>query len=87
MFVNGDTVIYFVILGVQYFPKETKILICNKNNTTNIYRIQTFHSIMCGNFCIGFTDFMIKGKTMLNNTKLFSPNEYEKIDKTKLKFF
>ena len=42
---------------------------------------------MCGNFCIGFTNFMIKGKTMLNNTKLFSPNEYEKIDKIILKFF
>ena len=42
---------------------------------------------MCGNFCIGFTDFMIKDKTMLNNTKLFSPNEYENIDKIILKFF
>ena len=29
-------------------------------------------------FCIGFIDFMLQGKSLLDYTNLFSPNEYEK---------
>ena len=47
----------------------------------NIYRIQAYDSIMCGYFCIGFIDFMLKGKSLLDYTNLFSPNDYEKNDK------
>ena len=36
---------------------------------------------MCGYFCIGFVDFMLKGKSLLEYTNLFSPNEYKKNDK------
>ena len=43
--------------------------------------------IMCGYFCIGFIDFMLKGKRSLEYANLFSPNEYEKNDKTILKYF
>ena len=32
---------------------------------------------MCGYFCIGFTDFILKGKTLLDYI-FFSPNEYER---------
>ena len=32
-------------------------------------------------------DFMLKGKSLLDYTDLFSPNDYEKNDKTKLKYF
>ena len=53
----------------------------------NIYRIQTYDSIMCGYFCIGFIDFMIKSKSLLDYTNLFFPNDYEKNDKMILKFF
>ena len=42
---------------------------------------------MCGKFCIGFTDFMLKGKSLLDSTNLFSPNDYEKKDETILKYF
>ena len=35
-------------------------------------------SIMCGYFCIGFIDFMLKGISLLENINLFSPNEYKK---------
>ena len=41
----------------------------------NIYRIQAYDSIMCRYFCIGFIDFMLKGKSSLEYTNLFSPNE------------
>ena len=57
------------------------------NITTNIYRIQVYDLIMCGYFCIGFIDFMLKGKSLLEYTNLFSPNEYKKNDKIILKYF
>ena len=47
---------------------------------TNIYRIQAYNSIMCGYSFTGFIDFMLKGKTLLDYTKLFSPKDYEKYD-------
>ena len=44
-------------------------------------------SIMCGYFCVGFIDFMLKGKRLLYYTSLFSPNDYEMNDKIILKYF
>ena len=32
-------------------------------------------------FCIGFIDFMLKGKSLLKYKSLFSPNDYGKNDK------
>ena len=54
---------------------------------TNIYRVQANDSIKSGYVCIGFIDFMVKGKTLLDYTNLFSPNIYEKNDKIILKYF
>ena len=42
---------------------------------------------MCGYFYIAFIDFMLKGKSLLHYTNLFSPNNYEKNDKIILKYF
>ena len=42
---------------------------------------------MCGYFCIRFIDFMLKGKSLLDYTNLFSPNNYEGNDKIMLKYF
>ena len=42
---------------------------------------------MCGYFCIRLIDFVLKGKSLLEYTGLFSPNEYEKNDKIILKYF
>ena len=42
---------------------------------------------MCGYFCIGIIDLMLKGKILLDYTNLFPPNDYEKNDKTILKYF
>ena len=36
---------------------------------------------MCGYFCIGFVEFMLKSKNLLDSTNLFSPNECEKMIK------
>ena len=42
---------------------------------------------MCGYFCIGFIDFMLKDKNLLEYTNLFSPNKYKMNDKLILKYF
>ena len=57
-------VTYFDSFGLDDITKEISKFIGNKNITTNIYRIKAYDSIMCGCFCIGFTDFMLKGKTL-----------------------
>ena len=42
---------------------------------------------MCGYFYIGFIDFMLKGKSLLEYTSLFFPYEYKENDKIILKYF
>ena len=42
---------------------------------------------MSGYFCIGFIDFTLRGKTLLQYTNLYSPNDYKKNDKIILKYF
>ena len=42
---------------------------------------------MCGYICIGFVYFTVKGKSLLDYTNLFSPNDYKKSDKIILKHF
>ena len=66
--------------------KTFKKFISSKNITTNIYRKQTYDSIMCGYFCIGLIDFMLKGKILTNFANLFSPNNFEDNDKRILKY-
>ena len=71
----------------ERIPKEITKFIGNKNIITNIYRIQAYDSIIRGYFCIGFIDFMLNGKHLLDYTKLFSPDEYKKNGKIVLKYF
>ena len=52
-----------------------------------MYRIQANYSVMCGYFCIGFIDFVLKVKSLLDYANLFSSNEYEKNDKIIQKYF
>ena len=75
---NAENVTYFDSFGVKHIPKEIRKFIRNKNPKTDIYRIQAHDSIICGYFCIGFIDFMLKGKNLLEYAILFSPNEPEK---------
>ena len=57
----------------------------NKTIITNICRIQVYIAIMRWYFCIGFIDFVLKVKHLLDGTNLFSPNDYEKDDEIILK--
>ena len=87
LYVNGNNIIYFDSLGVEHIPEEIEKSIGNKIVIINIYRRQAYDLIMCVYFCIGFIDFMLKGKSLLDYTNLFSPNDYEKNDKIILKYF
>ena len=83
---------YFDNFCVEHIPKEIKkfieiSLIKGSTITTNIYRIQACDSVMCGYFCIGFIDFMLKDKSLTGFTNLFSSNNLKKNDDIILNFF
>ena len=61
---NGNIVIYFERIEVEHIPREFKIFIGNKNIKTNIYRMNAYNSIMCGQFFFGFIDFMLNTKSL-----------------------
>ena len=69
--VNNNYATYFDSFGVEHIPKEIKELVKNKNIKTYIFRIQANDSVMCGYFCTGFIDFLLKGKTFTEFTNLF----------------
>ena len=74
LYANRNNVIYFDSFEVEHIPQKIKKFIGNKNFITNVYIIQACDSMKCGNFCIGFIDFMLKGKSLLDHTNLSSPN-------------
>ena len=82
-----NNVTYFDSFRVEHIPKEIRTFIGNKNIKTNIFRIQTYDSIVCGYFCIGFIDFMLAGKTLTNFLNLSSPNNFKRNDDIILNFF
>ena len=79
---------YFDSFGVEHVQKEIKAFIDRSLSiTTKVFKIQAYNSIMCGYFCIGFIDFMLKGKILTDFTNLFSPNNFKKNDNTILNYF
>ena len=64
MYALNNDITYFDSFEVEIIP----------NMQTNIFRIQAYDSVICGYFCIGFIDFILKGKRLTNFTDLFSPN-------------
>ena len=88
MYVDNNDVTYFDSFGVEHIPKEIKAFInCSSFITTNIFRIKTYDSIMCGYFCIGFIDFILARKTLTKSMNLFSPNNFKKNDDIILNYF
>ena len=87
MYVKNNDITYFDSFGEEHVPKEIKAFIKNRNIKTNIFRIQAYHSIICGYFCTGFIDFMFKGKSLTRYTNLFSLNDFKKNDDTILNYF
>ena len=94
LFVKANKVIYFDSFGIEHIPKEINKFIKKPSplkRTTrikrNIFRIQAYDSIMCGYFCIEFINYMLKGKTLLEYTNLFPPNDFKKNDQVIKKIF
>ena len=54
---------------------------------TNIFRIQAYDSVMCGYFCVGFIEFMLKGKSLTDFTNHFLPNIFLKNDDIILNYY
>ena len=84
-----ECTVYFDSFGAEHIPKEINKFLCSKelrsavNNgiKSSIFRVQAYDSIMCGYFCIEFINYMLKGKTLLDYTNLFSPNDFKKNDR------
>ena len=100
LFVKANEVIYFDSFGVEHIPKEINKFIRakalgsavgstvgNKKIKASIFRIQAYDSILCGYFCIEFVNYMLKGKTLLDYTNLFSPNDFKKNDQVIKRIF
>ena len=63
------------VLELTMFLKKLKTLLDIK---ASVFRVQTSDSIMCVDSLIGFIHFMLEGKTLIDYTSLFSPNDFEK---------
>ena len=87
LYVNNKTITYFDSFGAEHIPKEIMKFIARKKVIRNIYRTQTYDSIMCCYFCIGFINFMFNGKSLTDYTNLFPPNDLKKNDDIILKYF
>ena len=87
LYVKNNDITYFDSFGVEHIPKEIKAFIKNRNIKTNIFRIQAYDSIMCGYFCIGFINFILKGKSLTGYTNLFSRFDFKKNDDIIMSFF
>ena len=86
LFVKTKYTVYFDSFGVEHIPKEINKFIRNEIKS-NIFSMQAYDSIMCGYFCIEFINYMLKGKTLLDYTNLFSPNDFKKNDQVIKRIF
>ena len=87
LFVKTNETIYFDSFDIEHIPKEIDKFIGNKKIKASIFRIQAYDSIMCGYFCIEIINYMLKSKTLLDYTNLFSPNDFKKNDQVIKRIF
>ena len=86
-FLKKNEIVYFDSFGVEHTPEEIKNFIGNRNIKANVFRVQANNSIMCDYFCIGFIDFILAGKTLIDYTNLFSPQDFDKNDEIIISYF
>ena len=87
LYVKDNEITYFDSFGVEHAPKEIKKFSGHKNIKTNIFRIEADNSVMCGYFCIGFIDFILAGKNLIDFTSLISPYDFKKNDDITSRYF
>ena len=78
LYIKNIEIIYFDSFRVGHVHKNMK---------ANIFRIQANNLIMRGYFSIGFSDFMVAGKTLFDYTSLFSLMILKKSDNITLSYF
>ena len=76
LYVKYTEVTYFDGFGVEHISNKIKKFIGRKNLMVNIFRIQAYDSMMCGYFCVGFINFMLKAKTLTDYKNFFSPDDF-----------
>ena len=78
LYCKDTEIIYFDSFGVEHISKEIKKVIGNNIIKDDIFKVKSNNSIMCWYSCIGFIDFMLADKTLVDFTSLFSPDGVEK---------
>ena len=68
-------------MGIEYIPQEVLNKISDNSITHNIFKIPDNESIMCGFLCMAFIEYVVAGKSLLDYTILFSPNELKRMTK------
>ena len=69
-------------LELNTFLNRSSVLLVIKICKKIIFRIQTHDSVMCGYFCIGFVDYILTSKTLIDYTNLCLLYGFKKNDKT-----
>ena len=87
LFCNRSEIVYFDSFGVEHVPEEIKEFVGNKIITANIFRVEANNSLMCGYFCIGFIDFMLAAKKLIDFPNMFCPYDFKKNDDIILSYF
>ena len=87
LFVKTKEATYFDSFGIEHIPNVINKFIGNRNIKSNIFRLQAYDSVMCGYYCIEFINHILKGKTLLDYTNLFSPNDFKKKDQVIKRIF
>ena len=87
LFSNRCEIVYFDSFGVEHVSEEIKEFVRNKNIIANIFRVQANNSLMCGYFCIGFIDFMLAAKKLIDFPNMFCPYDFKKNDDIILSYF
>ena len=68
------------VLELSTFQKKIKKFNDKSTVVTNMFKIQAHDSVMCGYFCSGFIDFILKDKNLTDLIYLFSPNNFKNND-------
>ena len=84
LYVKANNIVYFDSFGVEHVPKEFK----KPWEAKILYQISIeYRHAIRQYFWTDFIDFMLKDKSLVDYTNLFSPHDYEKIEKIIQKYF
>ena len=87
IYLKNNNVTYFDSFGIEYIPKEITKLINDKSIKSNIFRIQSFNSILCGYFYTGFIEYTSNNLGLNEYAKLFLVTNVDKNDQIILDYF